>query len=90
MEVIMAYLLGKLKEEIYMMQPEGFVRMGMKRNIVLSIATISLWPQASSVSLEPQNPHLPHQDWFRQIHGGSLPLYRRQAQPLMKSIPNET
>jgi Reverse transcriptase (RNA-dependent DNA polymerase) len=29
-----AYLLGKLDEEIYMMQPEGFVRTGMKRNMV--------------------------------------------------------
>lgn len=34
MDVITAYLLGKLNEEIYMMQPEGFVRMGMKRNMV--------------------------------------------------------
>jgi transposase InsO family protein len=34
MDVITAYLLGKLDEEIYMMQPEGFVRMGMKRNMV--------------------------------------------------------
>jgi Reverse transcriptase (RNA-dependent DNA polymerase) len=34
MDVITAYLLGKLDEEIYMMQPEGFIRMGMKRNMV--------------------------------------------------------
>jgi Reverse transcriptase (RNA-dependent DNA polymerase) len=29
-DVITAYLLGKLDEEIYMMQPEGFVKKGMK------------------------------------------------------------
>jgi hypothetical protein len=34
MDVITAYLLGKLDEEIYIMQPEGFFRMGMKRNMV--------------------------------------------------------
>ena len=34
MDVITAYLLGKLDEETYMMQPEGFIRMGMKRNMV--------------------------------------------------------
>jgi Reverse transcriptase (RNA-dependent DNA polymerase) len=34
MDVITAYLLGKLDEEIYMTQPEGFVRLGMKRNMV--------------------------------------------------------
>src|SRR5947199_9239211 len=34
MDVITAYLLGKLDEEIYMMQPEGFIKMGMKRNMV--------------------------------------------------------
>jgi hypothetical protein len=34
MDVITGYLLGKLDEEIYMMQPEGFIRMGMKRNMV--------------------------------------------------------
>jgi transposase InsO family protein len=34
MDVITAYLLGKLDEEIYMMQPEGFEKMGMKRNMV--------------------------------------------------------
>jgi hypothetical protein len=34
MDVITAYLLGKLDKEIYMMQPEGFIRMGMKRNMV--------------------------------------------------------
>jgi hypothetical protein len=34
MDVITAYLLGKLDEEIYMMQPEGFVRMGMKMSMV--------------------------------------------------------
>src|SRR5438046_10624706 len=28
MDLITAYLLGKLDEEIYMMQPEGFIRMG--------------------------------------------------------------
>jgi Reverse transcriptase (RNA-dependent DNA polymerase) len=37
MDVITAYLLGKLDEEIYMMQPEGFVRMGMKRNMVCGL-----------------------------------------------------
>ena len=30
MDVITAYLLGILDEEIYMVQPEGFVRTGMK------------------------------------------------------------
>jgi len=30
MDVITAYLLGLLDEEIYMVQPEGFVRTGMK------------------------------------------------------------
>jgi hypothetical protein len=34
MDVITAYLLGKLDEEIYMMQPAGFIRTGMKRNLV--------------------------------------------------------
>jgi hypothetical protein len=34
MDVITAYLLGKLDEEIYMMQPEGFVRLGMERNLI--------------------------------------------------------
>ena len=33
MDVITAYFLGKLNEEIYMVQPEGF-REGMKRNLV--------------------------------------------------------
>jgi Reverse transcriptase (RNA-dependent DNA polymerase) len=34
MDVITANLLGKLDEEIYMMQPEGFIRIEMKRNMV--------------------------------------------------------
>jgi hypothetical protein len=34
MDVITAYLLGKLDEEIYMVQPGGFIKVGMKRNIV--------------------------------------------------------
>src|SRR5271170_7531977 len=34
MNVITAYLLGKLKEEIYMIQPEGFVQAEMKKSLV--------------------------------------------------------
>ena len=34
MDVITAYLLGKLDEEIYMMQPEGFAKLGMKKDLV--------------------------------------------------------
>ena len=34
MDVITAYLLGLLDEEIYMVLPEGFARTGMKRNLV--------------------------------------------------------
>ena len=37
MDVITAYLLGKLKEEIYMTQLEGFVRTGIKRNLVCQL-----------------------------------------------------
>jgi len=37
MDVITAYLLGILDEEIYMVQPEGFVRTGMKRNLVCQV-----------------------------------------------------
>src|SRR5579862_9432714 len=34
MDVITAFLLGKLDEEIFMMQPEGFERRGMKAKMV--------------------------------------------------------
>jgi len=34
MDVITAYLLGILDEAIYMVQPEGFVRTKMKRNLM--------------------------------------------------------
>ena len=37
MDVITASLLGILDEEIYMVQPEGFVKTGMKRNLVCRI-----------------------------------------------------
>ena len=37
MDVITAYLLGLLDEEIYMIQPEGFVKTGMKRNLVCRV-----------------------------------------------------
>ena len=34
MDVITAYLLEELDEEIYMMQPEGFIQMEKKQNMV--------------------------------------------------------
>jgi len=34
MDIIMLYLIGILDGEIYMIQPEGFVRTGMKRNLI--------------------------------------------------------
>jgi Reverse transcriptase (RNA-dependent DNA polymerase) len=37
MDVITAYLLDKLDEEIYMAQPEGFVRTGMKKGLVCKL-----------------------------------------------------
>jgi len=37
MDVITAYLLGLLDEEIYMIQPEGFVKTGMKRILVCRV-----------------------------------------------------
>jgi len=37
MDVITAYLLGLLDKEIYMVQPEGFVKTGMKRNLVCRV-----------------------------------------------------
>ena len=37
MDVITAYLLGKLNEEIYMMQLEGFIQIGMKQNMVCQL-----------------------------------------------------
>ena len=37
MDVITAYLLGILDEEIYMVQPEGFVRTRMKRNLMYQL-----------------------------------------------------
>ena len=61
MDVITAYLLGMLDEEIYMMQPEGFVRTGMKRTEpCMSITAIYLWPQTSGTRLKSENSRIPH------------------------------
>jgi hypothetical protein len=61
MDVITSYLLGKLEQEIYMMLPEGFIRMGTKKNMVRGIFVLRLCPQTSGGSLKPEDTRFPHQ-----------------------------
>ena len=51
MDVVTAFLNGDLKEEIYMQQPPGYVRLG-KEDLVCKLKKITLWAEAITTVLE--------------------------------------
>ena len=40
MDIKMAYLYGELKEEIYMVQPEGFIKLGQEHKVCKLVKSI--------------------------------------------------
>jgi hypothetical protein len=76
MDVITAYLLGKLDEDIYMMQPEGFVKLGMKKDMVCRLLC-SLYRLKQAAQVWNLKIHIfLVKVGFRQIQRRSLSLYR--------------
>ena len=68
MDVKMAYLYGKLKEEIYMAQPEGFIRSGQEHKVCKLVKSINGLKQARRVWYETISKTLQKKLGFQQLH----------------------
>ena len=68
MDVKTAYLYGKLKEEIYMAQPEGFIKLGQEHKVCKLIKSIYGLKQAGRVWYETISKTLQKKLGFHQLH----------------------
>ena len=68
MDVKMAYLYGELKEEIYMAQPEGFIKSGQEHKVCKLIKSIYGLKQARQVWYETISKTLQKKLGFQQLH----------------------
>ena len=68
MDVKTAYLYGKLKEEIYMAQPEGFIKSGQEHKVCKLVKSIYGLKQAGRVWYETISKTLQKKLGFQQLH----------------------
>ena len=68
MDVKTAYLYGKLKEEIYMAQPEGFIKSGQEHKVCKLVKSIYGLKQARRVWYETISKTLQKKFGFQQLH----------------------
>ena len=68
MDVKTVYLYGKLKEEIYMAQPEGFIKSGQEHKVCKLVKSIYRLKQAGRVWYETISKTLQKKLGFQQLH----------------------
>ena len=68
MDVKTAYLYGELKEEIYMAQPEGFIKSGQEHKVCKLVKSIYGLKQARRVWYETISKTLQKKLGFQQLH----------------------
>ena len=68
MDVKMAYLYSELKEEIYMAQPEGFIKSGQEHKVCKLVKSIYGLKQARRVWYETISKTLQKKLGFQQLH----------------------
>ena len=68
MDVKMVYLYGKLKVEIYMAQPEGFIKSGQENKVCQLLKSIYGLKQARRVWYETISKTLQKKLGFQQLH----------------------
>ena len=68
MDIKTAYLYGELKEEIYMAQPEGFIKSGQEHKVCKLVKSIYRLKQAGRVWYETISKTLQKKLGFQQLH----------------------
>ena len=78
MDIKTAYLYGKLKEEIYMAQPEGFIKSGQEHKVCKLIKSIYRLKQAGQVWYKTISKTLQKKLDFQQLHSDAGVYVPRQ------------